>query len=70
MLPKLTYKVKEIGGDYYYEKMSKEETMKKAFIRPQGPDKVLKSMKDVDAYIRDNMGVKFPTDGPLWRVYS
>lgn len=29
--PKLCYKVKEIFGDYYYEKMSKEETISKAF---------------------------------------
>jgi hypothetical protein len=33
-MPKLTYKIKEIGGDYYYEKMSKEETLKKAFLYP------------------------------------
>lgn len=30
--PKMAYKVKEICGDYYYEKMSKEETIKKAFV--------------------------------------
>lgn len=68
-MPKLTYKVKEICGDYYYEQMSVEETMAKAFIRPS-KDKQLKSIKDVDLYVRDNMGVKFPVDGPLWRVYS
>ncbi len=27
IMPKLTYKIKEIAGDYYYEKMSKEETL-------------------------------------------
>lgn len=70
IIPKLTYKVKEIGGDYYYEKMSREETMEKAFIRPASEDKMLRSQKDIDAYIRDNMNVKFPTDGPLWRVYT
>jgi hypothetical protein len=70
IMPKLTYKIKEIGGDYYYEQMSREETMAKAFIRPSGPDKILRSQKDIDAYIRDNMNVKFPKDGPLWRVYT
>ena len=38
-MPKLTYKVKEICGDYYYEKMTYEETMAKAFIRPASAEK-------------------------------
>ena len=33
-MPKLRYKVKEICGDYYYEMMSVEETMQKAFLKP------------------------------------
>ena len=70
IIPKLTYKVKEIGGDYYYEKMSREETMAKAFINCASKDKELRSQKDIDAYVRDNMNVKFPKDGPLWRIYT
>ena len=31
-MPKLKYKIKEICGDFYYEEMSEEETIKKAFI--------------------------------------
>ena len=42
-LPKMKFKVKEICGDYYYEEMSHEETVKKAFLRPSSPDKVLKN---------------------------
>ena len=43
IMPKFRYKVKEIMGDYYYEEMSIEETIKKALIVPESPDKVLKS---------------------------
>jgi len=42
-MPKMRYKVKEIAGDYYYEEMSHEETVKKAFLRPASPDKVLRN---------------------------
>ncbi len=43
MMPKLTYKVKEIAGDYYYEKMSSKETIEKAFIKATSKDKILRS---------------------------
>ena len=33
LYPKMTYKIKEIAGDYYYEKMSIDETMEKAFLK-------------------------------------
>ena len=68
-MPKLRYKIKEICGDYYYEMMSVEETMQKCFLEPKSPEKVLKNQKDIDMYIRDNMNVKMPLDGPLWRCY-
>lgn len=42
-IPKLRYKVKEIAGDYYYEEMSVEETIEKAFIYPESDDKILKN---------------------------
>jgi hypothetical protein len=32
LMPKLKYKIKEICGDFYYEEMSEEETVRKAFI--------------------------------------
>ena len=31
-MDKFRYKIKELAGDYYYEKMSREETIKKAFL--------------------------------------
>jgi len=43
LFPKLRYKVKEIAGDYYYEMMSKEETIEKLFLRPESPDKILRN---------------------------
>jgi len=41
--PKMMYKIKEIGGDYYYEQMTFEETCRKAFLQPSGPEKYLKN---------------------------
>jgi hypothetical protein len=67
--PKLCYKVKEIAGDYYFEKMSKEETMQKAFYKPASKEKYLKSQTEIGEYVRDNMNKKFPLDGPLWSLY-
>ena len=68
-MPKLRYKIKVICGDYYYEEMSVEETMQKAVIRVQSPEAMLKNKNDIDMFVRDNMNVKMPLDGPLWRVY-
>ena len=69
LLPKMRYKIKSICGDYYYEEMTKEEAMKKAFIKPESEDQVLRSRDDIDAYVRDNLNVKLPLDGPQWRMY-
>ena len=43
VFPKFKYKIKEIAGDFYYEEMSEEETIKKMFLGPESPDKVLKN---------------------------
>lgn len=67
--PKMRYKVKEIFGDYYYEEMSVKEAVEKVLLYPESDDKVLTSQADIDAYIRDNVNVKMPLDGPLFRVY-
>lgn len=67
--PKMRYKVKEIFGDYYYEEMSVEETIQKVLLYPEADDKILRSQADINAYIRDNLNVKMPLDGPLFRVY-
>ena len=68
--PKMRYKLKVIMGDYYYEEMSLEETIEKAFIGPASEDLKLKSQDDADDWIRDNLNQMLPLDGPLWRCYS
>jgi hypothetical protein len=64
-LPKLKYKIKEICGDFYYEEMSEEETVKKAFIVCR--ENILKDKDDIDRFAQDN--INMPLDGPLWRLY-
>ena len=63
-MPKLTYKIVEIAGDYYYKAMSIEETFKKAMMVNMDPKTILKDKKDIDRYIQDNIGQKMPLDGP------
>jgi len=60
----MRYKIKSLFGDYYYEEMTKEEAMEKAFISPESDEKILRSRDDVDAYVRDNLNEKYPLDGP------
>lgn len=67
ILPKLQYKLVECAGDYYYEKMSVEETFRKAFI--VGDENNIKCKDDIDNFVQDNLNNKMPLDGPLWRVY-
>jgi hypothetical protein len=67
IMPKLKYKIKEICGDFYYEEMSEEETIKKAFIVSK--EMVLKDKDDIDRFAQDNINIKMPLDGPLWRLY-
>ena len=50
-MPKLTYKIVEIAGDYYYKAMSIEETFKKAMMVNMDPKTILKDKKDIDRYI-------------------
>lgn len=69
MFPKMRYKIKIIFGDYYYEEMSKEETIQKAILTFKSKDKELKSYQDVNDYIADNLNNKLPLDGPLFRFY-
>lgn len=52
MHPKFRYKIKVVAGDYFYEEMSIEETIKKSIITPGN---ILKSQADIDAYVRDNL---------------
>jgi hypothetical protein len=66
MHPKFRYKIKVVAGDYFYEEMSIEETIKKSIITPGN---ILKSQADIDAYVRDNLNQKLPLDGPLFRLY-
>ena len=59
---KFRYKVVSIGGDLYYEKMSKEETLSKAFHHWKQP--VLKNQHEVDVFVADNINKKLSLDGP------
>ena len=58
-----------VSKDYYYEEMPLEEAIEKIFIGPESSDKILRNHRDVDTYIRDNLNVKVPLDGPLCRIY-
>ena len=69
MMPKFRYKIKVIAGEYYYEKMSMEEAIDKIFVKADSDDKLLKNQSDIDAYMRDNLNIKLPLDGPLARIY-
>lgn len=66
-MPKFQYKIVEFAGDYYYKKMSVEETWEKALIVDK--DRMLKSQADINRYIQENISTKMPLDGPLWRTY-
>ena len=48
IMPKLKYKIKEICGDLYYEEMSVEETLEKAFINCK--NNMLKDKDDIDRF--------------------
>ena len=59
----------EIAGDYYFQKMSMEETMEKGFIVNRDEKTMLKNQDEINKYIQDNINRKMPLDGPLWTVY-
>jgi len=67
--PKFRYTLKQIAGDYYYEKLTIDEAVDRVFLKPESDDKILRSQKDIDEYIRDNINIRMPLDGPLVRVY-
>lgn len=69
-MPKFRYKIKEVCGDYYYELMTYEEAVSKIFITAEDKDKEVQNQQDIDDYIRDNLNVKMPLDGPLIRLYT
>jgi len=47
-MPKLRYKISEVAGDFYYEMMSVEETIKKGFIIEK--DGFFKNQDDLDRF--------------------
>lgn len=63
--PKFLYKIVEVLGDYYYKEMSEEEVFEKALSELDGS---IKDSDDINHYIQDNLPVKLPLDGPLWRI--
>ena len=62
--PKFSYKVTELFGDLYYKKISKDEAFKKAWYFESDPNKTLKSKYELECFVRDNMNIKMPLDGP------
>ena len=44
--------------------------MEKGYHFEDDPEKTLKSQTDLDCYIRDNLNIKIPLDGPQWRCYA
>lgn len=67
---KLRNRIEMKFGDVYYKQLSVSETHEKAVIWEDDPRKTLKSQYEIDCYIRDNLNIKMPLDGPQWRVYG
>ena len=65
--PKLRYKIVPFCGDYYYQEMSVEETMAKAY-QWWDEDKALKNADELDLWVEDNINMKLPFDGPQFRA--
>ena len=61
---KFRYSVEYKYSDLYYKKMSKEEAFKKGWHFESDPEKTLKNKYELECFIRDNMNVKVPLDGP------
>ena len=70
MHPKFRYKIKVVAGDYFYEEMSIEETIKKSIITPGN---ILKSQADIDAYDPIDMDHVKEEDRPksflIWKCH-
>lgn len=41
--PKFRYIIKQIAGDYYYEKLSIDEAVNRIFLGPESDDKILRN---------------------------
>ena len=66
--PKFRYKIIMRFGDLYYEEITEEQALERAFFFEDRPEKILKSQHEVDCFVRDNLNVKMPMDGPQFRV--
>ena len=49
--------------------MSVDEAADRIFLKPESDDKILRNQKDIDEYVRDNINIRMPLDGPLLRIY-
>ena len=63
------YKIVSIFGDYYYEKISKEEAMEKGVIHWTDPKDTLKDQHEIESFVQDNINTKLPLDGPRFRAW-
>mmetsp|Transcript_1953 Transcript_1953/g.3388 ORF Transcript_1953/g.3388 Transcript_1953/m.3388 type:complete len:359 (-) Transcript_1953:686-1762(-) len=66
--PKFRYKIVNKFGDLYYEEMEINDALDKAVFFETDKSKGFKSQHEVDMYIRDNMNIKMPMDGPQYRM--
>ena len=64
--PKFLYKFVEILGDYYYKEMSEDKVFELCITEMNG---VVKNSDDINHFIQDNINIKMPIDGPLWRIW-
>ena len=67
--PKISYKVVECGGDYYYQALPMKEALKMALVEIKDPDRLLYTHEDISNYVQDNMNMKMPMDGPQWQLH-
>ena len=65
-MPKISYKVVECAGDYYYEALDMHEALKMAIQEIKDPEMKLKTHQDIANYCQDSINVKMPMDGPQW----
>lgn len=61
-LPKMRSRIVTIAGDYYYERMSMDETLEKGLV--ELPEGLIKTPADIDLFLQDNLNTKLPLDGP------
>jgi hypothetical protein len=74
-MPKYTQHFVEFGGEYYYKyldddpKKAEDIAFKNGIVWETDPDLILESEEDIDNWAQDNINIKMPLDGPMFRLY-